>query len=230
MKSPREIKLEKILTQFIQPIKNIPFEIVIQALFNKNVKKFDPRVKTNKLLLKTIAKAMCEVCKNIQANPIKRNRPNEVGNDIEAFVISALQKYKIKASAPKTKSDKQKSTAYPDIKITKAGLPVYLEVKTYAKNSKNTSLRSFFLSPSQDPKVTESAFHIAVGFEMIQKNKTFYPVAFKIIDLYGLDCDMKAEFNSDNKRLYQKNRILAHGNSKSSKITLIHGQLNPRRL
>ena len=217
MKSLREIKLEKLLTQFIQPIKNIPFEIIIQALFAKNVKKFDPRVKSNGMLLKTIAKAMCEVCKRIQAKPIKRNRPNEVGNDIEAFVISALQQYKIKAGTPKTKSGKQKSTAYPDIKITKNGLPVYLEVKTYAQNSRNTSLRSFFLSPSRDPKVTEEAFHLAVGFEIAQTGNNFYPVAFKIIDLYGLDCDMKAEFNSDNKRLYQKNRILIQGNSQTFK-------------
>ena len=215
MKSPREIKLEKLLAQFIQPIKNIPFEIVIQALFSKNVKKFDLNIKNNKILLKAIAKAMCEVCKLIQAKPIKRNRPNEVGNDIEFFVISFLQKYKLKASTPITKSGKQKSTAYPDVKIITNGVPVYLEVKTYAQNSKNTSLRSFFLSPSQDPKITEEAFHLAVGFEIIQKNKSFYPSSFKIIDLYGLDCDMKAEFNSDNKRLYQKNRILAEGNSQN---------------
>ena len=217
MKTSREIKLEKLLTQFIQPIKNIPFEVIIQALFSKNAKKFNLNTKSNRILLKNMAKAMCEVCKQIQAKPIKRNRPNEVGNDIESFVISALKKYKIKADTPKTKSGKQKSTAYPDIKIKKVGLPIYLEVKTYASNSKNTSLRSFFLSPSQDPKVIEEAFHLAVGFEIRQKNKTFYPTSFKIIDLYGLDCDMKAEFNSDNKRLYQKNRILAQGNSKSFK-------------
>ena len=217
MKSPREIKLEKLLSKFIQPIKNIPFEIIIQALFSTNVKHFDLQIKGNKQLLETIAKAMCDVCKSIQNKPIKRNRPNEVGNDIEAFVISALHKYKIKAGAPTTKSGKQKSTAYPDIKINRLGLPVYLEVKTYAKNSKNTSLRSFFLSPSKDPKVTKDAFHLAVGFEVVQENKSFYPIAFKIIDLYGLDCDMKAEFNSDNKRLYEKSRVLIKGNSKGFK-------------
>ena len=37
------------------------------------------------------------------------------------------------------------------------------------------------------------------------------------IDLYGLDCDMKAEFNSDNKRLYQESRLLAQGDSKGLK-------------
>ena len=171
MKSPREIKLEKLLAKFIQPVKNIPFEIIIQALFSTKVKKFDLNNKSNKTLLKTIAKAMCEVCKSIQAKPIKRNRPNEVGNDIEDFVISVLQKYKIKASTPLTKSGRKKSVAYPDIKIKNLGLPVYLEVKTYAQNPKNTSLRSFFLSPSRDPKVTEEAFHLSVGFEIVGREK-----------------------------------------------------------
>ena len=52
------------------------------------------------------------------------------------------------------------------------------------------------------------------GDEIVQTGNNFYPKAFKIVDLYGLDCDMKAEFNSDNKRLYQKKRMLAKGNSK----------------
>ena len=36
----------------------------------------------------------------------------------------------------------------------------------------------------------------------------YKPVAYEIVDLYGLDCDMKFEFNSDNKRLYEQRRIL----------------------
>ena len=35
------------------------------------------------------------------------------------------------------------------------------------------------------------------------------PVAFTIADLYGMECDMKAEFNSDNRRMYEPHRVLA---------------------
>jgi len=72
----REEKLEQLLASFIQPIKNIPFEIVVRALFSAKVKKYDLRVKENKTQLKIIAQAMCNVCQIIQKQPIKKNRPN----------------------------------------------------------------------------------------------------------------------------------------------------------
>jgi hypothetical protein len=84
-----------------------------------------------------------------------------------------------------------------------------LELKSYAAANHGTTQRSFYLSPAEDPKISDDGHHLLVGFE-IERNGNFYtPVAFEIVDLYGLDCDMKAEFNSDNKRLYEKHRILA---------------------
>lgn len=65
MKSSRELKLEKLLTQFMQPVKNIPYDLVISSLFGVTVKKFD--TKTHKDILKKMAKAMSLVCKNIKA-------------------------------------------------------------------------------------------------------------------------------------------------------------------
>ena len=53
---------------------------------------------------------------------------------------------------------------------------------------------------------------------MIRKGSQFSPTGFKIMDLYGLDCDMKLEFNSDNKRLYQESRLLSQGDSSKFKI------------
>ena len=217
MKSSRELKLEKLLAQFIQPIKNIPFELVIQSLFNVTVKKFD--LKTQEDILSKMAKAMSQVCKHIKANPIRRSRPNEVGNDIEDFVLSALKSEKIKAVLPKTKKGKGKSAGYPDIKIETGTLPIYLEVKTHSKDQLETSFRSFFLSPAIEPKVIEDAFHLLVCFEILRKGNQFIPITFKIVDLYGLDCDMKSEFNSDNKRLYQKNRFLAQGDDLKVHLT-----------
>lgn len=151
---------------------------------------------------------MRAVCLEIQKNPIKRPRPNEVGNDIEPFVIDMLKQEGLSANPPQTVTGKGKATGYPDVKIEMDGLPIYLEVKTYAIKSHNTTMRSFYLSPSDDPKVTEDAHHILVGFEVERSGDLFAPVAFELIDLYGLECDMKFEFNSDNKRLYDCKRIL----------------------
>ena len=83
-----------------------------------------------------------------------------------------------------------------------------LEVKTFAKKNYGTTQRSFYFSPTDDPKVTEDAYHLAVGFEMVRQGNKFTPVGFEISDLYGLLCDLKSEFNSDNRRMVDDSRIL----------------------
>jgi len=56
---------------------------------------------------------------------------------------------------------------------------------------------------------------LLVGFEMQRSrphpngNSEFIPVSFKIVDLAKLECDVKYEFNSDNRRLYAEHAVLA---------------------
>lgn len=209
MSTEREKRLEAALAQFLQPMKGIPFEVVIQALCGATVERFDLDAHDNRNALDKIVVAMRETCRAVRANPIERPRPNEVGNDMEPFVISALKAQGLDAAAPKTKSGKGKTTGYPDVKIAGLTVPIFLEVKTYAAANHTTTQRSFYLSPAEDHKVTDDGYHLLVGFEIVRKGNLFTPVAFELVDLYGLDCDMKAEFNSDNRRLYEAHRILA---------------------
>ena len=209
MTTDREKRLEAALAQFLQPMKGIPFEVVIQALCGAQVERFDLDPTGNRETLASIVYAMREACRAVQARPIERSRPNEVGNDMESFVINALKARGMKAVAPKTKSGKGKTTGYPDVKIEAHGRPIYLEVKTYAAANHTTTQRSFYLSPAEDHKVGEDGYHLLVGFEIERNGNLFTPVAFELVDLYGLDCDMKAEFNSDNRRLYEPHRVLA---------------------
>lgn len=210
MISEREQRLEEALAQFLKPMKGIPFEVVIKSLCGASVEKFDLSKTANRDALVALIEAMRDACLAVQKTPIERSRPNEVGNDMEPFVIAALKTRNLQAAAPKTKAGKGKSTGYPDVRIATGGLPIFLEVKSYAADNHNTTFRSFYLSPAEDPKVSEDGYHLLVGFEIERKGNLFTPVAFEIVDLYGLDCDMKAEFNSDNKRLYEKHRTLVH--------------------
>lgn len=209
MSRTREEKLEAALAQFIKPMKGIPFDVIIRALCGVAVERFNTDEPANRNTLNMLVSAMRQACKTVQRNPIKRSRPNEVGNDMEPFVITSLNDIGLNASPPRTKGGKGKSTGYPDVKIEIAGVVIYLEVKTFAAKTHETTQRSFYLSPSENPKVIENANHLLVGFEIERNGNTYTPVAFEIVDLYGLDCDMKAEFNSDNRRLYENHRILA---------------------
>lgn len=209
MISEREKRLEEALVQFLTPMRGIPFEVVIKALSGTSVEKFDAASEPLGRILTRIVDAMSDACSVVQKNPIERPRPNEVGNDMEPFVIAALKKQNLLAAAPKTKGGKGKSTGYPDVKIESEGLPIFLEVKSYAAANHATTQRSFYLSPSEDSKVSQDGYHLLVGFEIERNGNQYKPVAFQIVDLYGLNCDMKAEFNSDNKRLYEGSRLLA---------------------
>lgn len=209
MTSEREAHLEKVLAQFLKPVKGIPFEVIIKSLSSCSVMPFDRSNSGLAQLLKLIAEATRDACEAVAANPIERPRPNEVGNDMEAFLISSMNASGLKAGPPKTRDGKGKSAGYPDIKIETTPHPVFVEVKTLATAKPASSFRSFYLSPTESPKVFEDGYHLLVAFEIVRSGNAYRPIAFEIVDLYGLECDMKFEFNSDNKRIYEERRVLA---------------------
>lgn len=220
MANEREKMLEDVLAQMLKPLKGIPFEVIVKSICDHDVIPFDPKDSENNALLDALSKAMEEVCRNIQEAPIMRPRPNEVGNDLEPHVASALTKQGYSTIPAKTKSGKGKNTAYPDLFVERKGTPIYIEVKSYGADNHETTQRSFYLSPSDDPKVAHDAHHLVVGFEIVDNGsngktdnrgrelRNYVPVGFTIADIYGMACDMKAEFNSDNRRMYEKDRIL----------------------
>lgn len=211
MTTEREKRLEEILCNFLRPMRDIPFELFIQGLFGQRVVKFDKSRAGNLELLDSMKRAMRNACRRIQAHPIVRSRPNEVGNDMEQPAIKELRRVNLDAKRPKTRDDKGHSVGYPDIEIVTdlAEFAVYVEVKTFNKKNKRTTQRAFYLSPSQThAKVTRDAHHILAGFEMERKGDEYRPVAFELVDLYGLSCDVKHEIQSDNRRIYRPERIL----------------------
>ena len=78
-------------------------------------------------------------------------------------------------------------------------------------------MRSFYLSPSESFKVAVDARHLLLAFGMEatpisgSSNSTYIPRSYKLIDLHDLLCDVKYEFNSDNRRLYAPSMILLQG-------------------
>jgi len=210
--------LENVLARMLRPVAGIPFSAVIKALSGCRVIAIEDSREDRELmaLLDQAAKrAGALVCQT----PIRRPRPNEVGNDMEPFVLQGLRHVDIECSRPLTKSGLGRSTGYPDILIRdKYGRYTYIECKIYSASTKNTTQRSFYLSPSEDFKVSHDARHVVFGYEMIAEpvgdgsRDSFYtPVSYSIIDVHDLGCDVKYEFNSDNRRLYGIARTLAQG-------------------
>lgn len=210
--------LENLLATFLKPIKGIPFPVVIKAICGNAVEDIKPASCDDAALIEALKQTAVITAKLVAKSPIRRPRPNEVGNDLEPFVRQAANAVGLAATAPKSKSGRGQQVGYPDVLIyDAAGRPTYLEVKSFADGSEPTTMRSFYLSPSANPKVCLDARHIVLGFgvqaEPISGSRdSFYTaVSYKLINLFELQCDVKYEFNSDNRRMYANNLVLASG-------------------
>lgn len=214
-KDERLHALEEALAQVLRPIRGVPFSVVIKALCDHVVIPIKNDDAVDLQLLSLLTEAAHEAGRLVHQTPIKRPRPNEVGNDMEPFLMQGLTTAGFECTRPTTRSGALRSMGYPDALVVHAGRPTYVECKIYSEKTEFTSQRSFYLSPSSDFKVTQDARHVAVGFKMLatttndRSGDSYYvPTSFKIVDLYDLYCDVKYEFNSDNRRLYRRENVL----------------------
>lgn len=211
-------QLENVVRQMLKPIRGIPFNMVINVLSGYKIIPFDKKNKKDIETLETLSLVANDVCKKVNKIGISRPRPNEVGNDIEIYVKKSLNDFKLKADIPKTKKGLKKSTGYPDIEFTdKFNRVNYIECKTYNINNLSTTQRSFYISPSDDFKISSNAHHFIFSFEVFVSknlsNSSIYKCkSWKILSIEDLKVDIKYEFNADNRRLYAKELILAEGN------------------
>ena len=207
-------QLEKVVEQMLRPIRGVPFDLVIKAFSGFSVISVDPDDEKDQKLLASIAQAAHDVRGEIVRSPINRPRANEVGNDIEPFVRSALLRLGFEVEIPKGKSGRRKTTGYPDFLLTGPdGRRTYLECKTFSEANADTTFRAFYLSPSDDFKVGMDARHLLLDFEMVATpvpsgGAAYVPVRAKLISLENLLCDVKYEFNASNRRLYRQSGSL----------------------
>ena len=215
MKDNYTKNLEDLVKQIIKPLKNIPLNLIIESIYNKKILPFDKNTKANQNLLKLLIKVAENTGNLINQNGgISSNRPNEVGNYIEPFVKRSLENLGYEIKNKNTKSGKSRTVGYPDLEFKDdLGRLCYLECKTFNLKNIATTQRSFYLSPSGDPKINSDGFHFLLSFEVLQedRSKKYCCISYKILSIENLSCDLKQEFNSDNKRLYSKELILIQG-------------------
>lgn len=211
--------LEKTISQFLKPLKNIPFKIAIKAMSGCDVIPFARNNSDDKQLLQDLIAATKIATKNANEKGIFTRRENEVGNHIEPFMIEALNKIGLSADRPETREGKKKAVGYPDIFLKdRSGRPNYIECKTYNKRNYQTTQRSFYFSPAERPtdfKVIYDARHLVVSFKIDRAERdgkrAFIPVYWKIFSTDDLIGQIKHEFNSTNKQMYTPEALLAEG-------------------
>lgn len=205
--------LESLVKQIIKPLKKIPLNLIVESVFKTKILPFDLTKIENQTLLSDLERVAQIAGNEVNVSGgIKSKRPNEAGNYIEIYVKNALCSVGYQPSTKTTKSGKNRAAGYPDFQFQdKTGRWCFLECKTFNIKNIDTTQRSFFLSPSTDSKVNFDGLHLAISFELAVKNDKFLCQSYKILSLENLTCDLKQEFNSDNKRLYSQDVVVAEG-------------------
>jgi hypothetical protein len=186
---------------------------VIKSLSNYDIIPFNKMDANDLEVLQMLIEVVKYTGIHINKEGIKSARPNEVGNYIEPHIKESFKRFDLYADTPKTSRGNKKSTGYPDIEFRdKKGNYHYLECKTYNIENIDTTQRSFYLSPSEEFKITRSAHHFMISFETYRSNGNLFKVKhWKILTLENLLVDIKNEFNADNRRLYREENTLAEG-------------------
>lgn len=204
----------------LTPKKDILFSDVITALCGKKVLPITES-KEDGQLIKDIEIAVRNAGKNANEQGIFTARPNEAGNKMEPFLQNAFNEIGLKAETPTNAQGKKQTTGYPDIFLKdRNGRANYIEVKTheYKVDLSIGGLRAFYLSPPKPnkSKIIFDARHIIVGFglEKTRRNNAlcFIPRNWKIVSMHNMKVNLKYEFNTDSKGMYQKDAILSEGN------------------
>jgi len=189
--------LENVIKQMLNPVRDIPLYLVIESICGKKVLEYDDTGK------RQLVSAIRAAAVAINAEGIASKRPNEVGNYVEPFVQTALGAGGFVASKPRAASGACRRVGYPDIHAQFDGHDFYIECKTYNKSNVDSPMRSFYLSPSRDFKVTKDAFHIILAFSIMRSpGRRYRTDGFRLVDARKLLCDVKYEFQSNNARLY----------------------------
>lgn len=211
-------QLEETIGKFLKPVEGIPFHVVIEALYGHKVIRLNLEDEKDVQLVKDLSRVAQTAGKNANAKGIFRNRPNEVGNDIEGFVKEALKDVRYRPETPMTAGGTRKAVGYPDIYFKdKHDRHIYLECKTYNKANINTTLRAFYFSPAEEDqaKIIYDAPHIVMSFEIrqIQRDgrRCYIPTAWKLVSIHSMKVSVKHEFNASNRDIYRRSAILAEG-------------------
>ena len=102
--------LEEALAQMLKSVKGIPFSVIVKSLAEREVIQINKTDAADVELLNRLEKTIQFCAAELKSNPIKRPRPNEVGNDVEAYVMRALPLAGLKAGRPRSQAGLGKSS------------------------------------------------------------------------------------------------------------------------
>lgn len=196
-RTPGDEALKIRIQDMVHGVDDVPLSLIVEALSGHEVIPWDGE---QEKALVAVAEAVSE---SINKGGISAGRVNEAGNIVERHVEQALIAQGFSSDIPVAPSGRARAAGYPDLEAEKDGVDFYIEVKAFSSRTRDSTQRTFYLSPSADFKVTRDAHHLLVAVELKTAAKGLYRAAsVRWLDLSRLRCNLKYEFNASNRDLY----------------------------
>ena len=187
--------------------KNLPFRDVIRAATGHQIIPFDDAARAVvKEVDEWIDANLLSLSNQVESEYIGRS--NELGNYLERILMNKLQMAlpTIRCEMPRTAAGHAQAVGYPDGVIFSGDNVLYFDVKIYQAKTKDTTLRSFYYQPTNQSKIHHDAPHFLIGFEVESlggsNRSPFRIVDYNIVDIYDMNVNFKAEFNTNNRNIY----------------------------
>ena len=211
-----ERKLKQALGTSFQSFLNVPFPIIIKAITGYRVIPFNEQNSLDRELLASLKEAAQLAMNYAHKDQIESSRSNDVGDKMMPFVIKAIQDVGLHAGRSETSIKNWKTAGYPTILIRdRHDRITYLEAKSYGIKNESSSFRSFHLTAPLNPgdfKITCDARHLMISFEMKKiRPRFFVPVRWKLIRVENFVGDIKPEYQSTNKIMYNEKNVILEG-------------------
>lgn len=188
-------------------VNELPFRDVIRAATGHRILPFDNSTRAVvKEIEEWIVANLGMLSDHIESE--YQGRPNELGNYLERILMNKLQMAlpTIRCEMPRTARGYAQAVGYPDGVIFSEDNVLYFDVKIYQDKTKDTTLRSFYYQPTNQSKIHHDAPHFLIGFEVLSlggsNRSPFRIVDYNIVDVYDMNVNFKAEFNTNNRNLY----------------------------
>ena len=203
--------LENVIRQMLNPLRGIPFNLVIETMAWHSVIWYDSNNQEHRDTLELLKRVAISACNTINEVWIHSARANEVWNKTEEFIKNAFHELWLFADIPVNTSWRRVASGYPDIEFQSESWSFYyVECKTYSIETIDSTQRTFYLSPSANPKITRDTIHFVISLETYHEWNNIYKTHWwKILSLKDLLVNVKYEFNANNVDLYWWNLVIA---------------------
>ncbi|MEI6492469.1 MAG: hypothetical protein WCO94_07965 [Verrucomicrobiota bacterium] len=197
----------------------IPFSEVLAATTGKKIIPIDPE--SDRAWLGRLGKVLDQMLADLN-DPSqgihKAGRINEASRFIEDQLRLELnQQSGWKCMVPSTAKGDEQRSGYPDLRLVlENGDVVYLDPKLYEKDSRNSTLRTFYYEPKTTTgKIHDDARHLLVAIRHNGKTGAdLRLLGWELVDVSRICVRLKAEFQASNHDMYRKDNVVAGGTPK----------------